>query len=621
MTTEATTHRFEAEVQELLGLMIHSLYTQKDVFLRELISNASDACDKLRLAALTDASLRGEGEEPRIDIEIDRDARTLSVVDNGIGMSREEMAANLGTLARSGTRAFLEDLKQREGAAAEALIGQFGVGFYSAFMVADEVVVTSRRAGSGEGARWASKADGTYTLEDAEVPRHGTRVTLHVPERAEAEDGEEPDWLDPAVIRRTVKRHSDFVEHPIRLGDEVLNSRKPLWARPAKEISAQEHAEFYRHLAHDFHDPAKVVHVRAEVPVEFTALLYVPAARRPEFLERPEATSRIALYVRRVLIMPDCADLLPPWLRFVRGVVECPDLPLNVSRQALQANPITRRIRRHLEGKVLGALGELLAEDRATYEAFFQAEGRVLKEGIAHGADDDNRLSKLCLFPSSSGEGLTTLEAYVERMPAEQEAVWVLAGMDLPTARTSPLLEAFRAKGQEVLLLCDPVDEWMLPRLTTFGGRKLEAIDRGEVGLEGEEARREREAKEASHKDLLAAVRVALQDDVAAVRFSSRLKDSPAVLVRPEGAASASLERLLREVGGADVPTSKPILELNPDHPLVARMEVLRGSEPQRLAEYARLLFGQALLLEGSPLPDAAGFARLLTALMVGEPT
>ena len=620
MTAQLETHRFEADVQDLLGLMIHSLYTEKDIFLRELISNASDACDKLRLESLTQEGLLGAGEELGIRLETDADARTLTIIDNGIGMSRQEMAENLGTIARSGTRAFLDDLKKRDDASAAALIGQFGVGFYSAFMVADRVVVESRRAGTEAAARWTSEAGGTYTLEPLDEAERGTRVILHLKPRAEGEDAEgEPDFLDEWTIKATVKRHSDFVEYPIRLGEETLNSRKPLWARPSSEITAEEHAEFYRHIAHDFTEPARVIHVRAEVPVEFAALLYVPKARRMAFLEKPEQDSQISLYVKRVLIMPDCADLLPPWLRFVRGVVECPDLPLNVSRQTLQANPITRRIQKHLVSKVLSALGEMLEKDRETYETFFEAHGRVLKEGIYQGADDDNRISRRCLFPSTTQDGLTTLGDYVARMAEGQASIWTLAGMERETAAASPHLEAFRAKGQEVLLMSDPVDEWMLQRLTSFEDKPLKAIDRGDVDLDTEEEKKAREESEKSHEKLFEAMQKALEDDVSEVRFSSRLKDSAAVLVGEAGAASAAMERVMREVQGLDLPKSKRILELNPAHPIVGRLEALHSSARDQLDDYAYLLYGQALLTEGSPLVDPGRFARLVTQLMVGR--
>ncbi len=622
MTTTTETHAFQAEVQELLGLMIHSLYTEKDIFLRELISNASDACDKLRIEALTNDALLGADEQLAIRLEVDEATRTLSVIDNGIGMSREEMVENLGTIARSGTRAFLEQLKAAKSEQTAELIGQFGVGFYSSFMVADEVVVTSRRAGAEGGTRWASKADGSYTLEEADVAERGTRVTLHLKPMPEGDDaGSEQDFTQDWILKSIVKRHSDFVEHPIQLGDDTLNSQKPLWSRPPAEVTEEEHAEFYRHVAHDMSEPGKIVHVRAEMPVEFTALLYVPKSSGMPMFEEPRSTSSLMLYVKRVLIMPDCADLLPVWLRFVRGVVDCPDLPLNVSRQTLQANPLTQRIQKFLVKKVLTALSEQLEQDREGYEAFFAAHGRVLKEGIYQGADDEERLSKLCLFHSSAEDGLTTLPAYVERMPEDQDTIWYIAGMDQATAAASPHLEAFRAKGREVLLMSDPVDEWMLQRLPAFDGKTLKAVDQGEVDLEGEDEKEALEVKQASHKDLLEALRAVLQDEVEAVRFSSRLKESAAVLVSAEGQVSPAMERVMREVQGAGMPATKRVLELNPDHAIVQTLEDLHGdaSRASEFEDSARLLHGQALIAEGSPVPNPAGFAKLVTRLLVGR--
>lgn len=641
MTTTTETHRFEAEVQELLGLMIHSLYTEKEIFLRELISNASDAIDQLRLLALTDKDLASD-DEFLIRLEADPEARTLTVSDNGVGMSREEMAENLGTIARSGSRAFLEQLKAGKDGADASMIGQFGVGFYSAFMVADEVIVESRKAGTKTGARWRSKADGTYTLEDADVPERGTRVILHLKPH---DGGEEAgaDFTQPWVLEGIVKRHSDFVEHAILMEVEeteverdeegkpkegaepktvlrtkTLNSRKPLWSRAKNEITDEEHAEFYRHISHDWSEPAKVVHIRAEVPVEFAALLYVPRQARSNFFDGPENKSSIALYVRRVLIMADCSDLLPPWLRFVRGVVECPDLPLNVSRQTLQANPITQRIQKVLVGKLVAALGELLEKDRETYETFFAAHGRILKEGVYQGADDENRISKLCLFPSSKEDGLTTLDEYVARMTDDQEAIWYLAGMDAETAVGSPHLEAFHAKDLEVLLMSDPVDEWMLQRLPEFGDKPLKAIDRGDVDLGSEEEKKAREEKQESLEGLLEAMQKTLGDDVSEVRFTTRLKDSAAVLVSAEGSVSPAMERVMREMHG-DMPRTKRILELNADHALVGLLDDLHGdaSRAQDFEDYTKLLYGQALIAEGSPVSNPASFAALVTRVMV----
>ena len=520
-------------------------------------------------------------------------------------------------------------------------------------MVADEVEVVSRKAGTDQAARWKSKADGTYTLEPAEREAFGTTVTLHLKcaQHLKPEEGDAPgaDWIDPFHIRRTVKKHSDFVEYPIRMEmehweletdedgnpkeggertkvvrDEVLNTRTPLWTRNKKDVTEDEYTQFYRHITHAFDEPCLTLHLRGEVPVEFQALLYVPTEPPPAFLRSPETKSRLALYARRVLIMPECEDLLPVWLRFVRGVVECADLPLNVSRQTLQENPVTGKIRKHLVAKVLARLGDLLAKDRNSYTAFFRAFGSMLKEGIYYGDDKDQRISKLCMFASTAGEDageeLTTLDEYIERMPADQEEIYTITGADLDTLRRSPHLEALRAKGTEVLLLHDAVDEWMLSRLTTYAEKPLRAVTQGD-SQEDDETKAAREAKQKEHEDLLEVLTKHLDEYVREVRFSSRLADSPAVLVSEEGAMSPAMERMMREMHGADAPVTKRVLELNADHALTARMQTIHDEDPDgdMLANLAQLLYGQALLAEGSPLPDPVAFSRRLADLLVGN--
>jgi molecular chaperone HtpG len=547
MTAQTETHHFQAEVQEVLGLVIHSLYTNRAIFLRELISNASDALDKLRFEALTDPSLMDKGESLGIAIDADEEAGTLAVADNGIGMSHDELLENLGTIASSGTRRFLEELKERAAkgpAAAPELIGQFGVGFYSAFMVADRVVVETRRAGSDEGWRWSSHGAGEYSIEAAEGLSRGTLITLHM--RAQEAEGEEQqkksEFLSQWRIREIVKSYSDFVEYPIqmeveslepKLDDEgkpvegaepervsrteTLNSMKPLWARPKGEIEEAEYKEFYKHLTHDWQDPLDMIHFRAEGTLEYTALMYLPGQRPMDLLEPGQNKSNLSLYVRRVLIMRECEDLLPVWLRFVRGVVEADDLPLNISRETLQDNPRVGQIRRRLEKKVLEVLSGLLESDREKYETFWKAFGLVLKEGVYFGADEDQRISKLCLFESSASTGYTTLREYVERMPEGQEAIYTLAGQDRKTLEDSPHLEALADKGYEVLLLTDPVDEWIRERLTEFDEKPLRALEKGDIDLGGDDAKKEREEKQEAHKDLLEAMKTTLADDVSEV--------------------------------------------------------------------------------------------------------
>lgn len=646
MTARTETHRFQAEVQEVLGLVIHSLYTNREIFLRELISNASDALDKLRFEALTDPSLTDPGESLGIAIELDEDARTLAIADNGIGMSHDELVENLGTIASSGTRRFLEELGERaakEPAAAPELIGQFGVGFYSAFMVAERVVVESRRAGSDEGWRWSSRGDGEYSVEPAEGLSRGTLITLHMRSVEEGDEEKKSEFLSPWRVREIVKRYSDFVDYPIqmevesletKLDDEgkpvegaepervsrteTLNSMKPLWARPKGEIEDAQYNEFYRHLTHDWQAPLEVIHFRAEGTLEYTALMYVPGQRPMDLLDPGQNKSSVSLYVRRVLIMRECEDLLPVWLRFVRGVVEADDLPLNVSRETLQDNPRVRQIRRRLEKKVLEVLSGMLESDREKYETFWKAFGLVLKEGVYFGADEDQRISKLCLFESSAVPGYTTLREYVERMPDGQEAIYTLAGPDRKTLEDSPHIEALAAKGHEVLLLTDPVDEWIRERWTEFDGKPMKALEKGDIDLDGEDAKKEREEKQARHKDLLEAMKKTLADEVSEVRFSSRLKDSPAVLVSSEGGLSPHLERMLRR-SGQELPAQKRVLELNADHRLVGVLKRLFDEDPQsaRLTDYTHLLHGQALLAEGSVLSDPARFSKLVTELLV----
>lgn len=680
MTSQLEKHSFQAETQQLLDLMIHSLYTHEEVFLRELISNASDALDKLRFAALTEPALRQDAGEPRILLVPDKDARTLVVEDNGIGMTRDEVVADIGTIARSGTKGFLEELRrvraraeeqggERASLDAPELIGQFGVGFYSAFMVAERVVLETRKAGSTEAVRWTSTGDGEYTLEPIEKDAPGTRITLHLRPRDPADESFH-DFTDPHVLADVVRRYSDFVAHPIELQEEdgeehdgerprtrVLNSRQPLWTRPRGEVGDDEHHQFYSHLTGDPEAPFATLHLRAEGGHEYTALLYLPARRPPELFDPSRPRCRVSLYVKRVFVMDDCEELLPPWLRFVRGVVDSADLPLNVSRETLQHSRPIKAMRRHLVRKILELLAERLREDRSAYEAFWQQLGSVLKEGLY--LDDEHRdaLAALCLWESSAtgptgtvaraaaagpareeekkeGDGaprppadspFTTLGEYVERMPFAQKALFYVLGPDRASAEGSPHIEGLLAKGHEVLFFVDPVDEWAAQRLRTFEGRPLAPVDRGESSLGDEASRAKKKEREEELSDLLEAARESLDDYVKEVRLSERLKDSPAVLVHDEGAISPQLAAALR-AAGQPVPTPKRILELNPEHPLLARLTELhrasRGEdEAAKAAEqdfhlHLELLHGQALLAEGSPVADPPRFARLIARLL-----
>ncbi|MAF65733.1 MAG: molecular chaperone HtpG [Planctomycetes bacterium] len=622
MTETAETRPFEAQVQELLNLMIHSLYTEKEIFLRELVSNASDALDKLRFENLTQPDL-GEGdEELAITLEVNADARTLSVIDNGIGMDRDELIANLGTIASSGTQRFLEEISANQGASAPDLIGQFGVGFYSSFMVAEEVSVVSRKAGEEDGYRWRSEADGNYTIEPAPGAKRGTCVTLLLSER-EGDESETPDFLDEGTLRALVRRSSDFVEYPIRLGDDVLNSQKPLWARPKADLSDDDYREFYQHLTHDWHAPAETIHFKAEGASEFTALVYIPSARPANLFGGEAGRTQLSLYVRRVFITAECEDLLPPWLRFVRGVVEASDLPLNVSREILQANPHVRQIRRSLTKKILGSLESLRERDREAYDGVWNAFGTVLKEGICTGEDEDGRIAGLALFESSRASERTTLGEYVERMGEEQEAIWTLLGPDRATLDASPLVEPLRSRGWEVIYLTDPVDEWMVDRLSEFTGKPLRSVHAADLDLADEEGEERASAAAQASAGLLEALNEHLGEEVKEVRFSTRLVESPAVLVSEAGPPRPHLERALREGGMApDLPGPERILELHPGHPLIERLCAMHAEaqDDPRLFDFADLLHGQALLAEGTTPRDPARFARLVTELMTTAP-
>ena len=623
---------FQAETKKLLDLVIHSLYTHKEIFLRELVSNASDALDKLRYEALTDESLDADPDALRIRLEVDPEKRTLEIVDNGIGMTREEVIENVGTIARSGTKGFLEALEGAAPKGGEAgapdmreMIGQFGVGFYSAFMVADEVELETRRAGQEGATRWRSRGAGDYTLEEIEREACGTSVRLHL-KPIDTDDEEARDFTSEAVLRGVIKRYSDFIEYPIEMevgeGDErevkVLNSRKPLWTRPKGEVEEAEYTEFYRHLTHDWHEPLETIHFRAEGTTEYTALLYVPKERPVDLFDPNQQKSRVQLYVKRVFITAECEELLPVWLRFVSGVVDSADLPLNVSRETLQHNRQMGQIKKRLTRKTLDALGDLLKNRREDYGGFWEAFGPVLKEGIYYDDEFRQELAGLVLARSTNGDETCTLAEYVERMPVKQEDIYVLVAPDLESARRSPHLEALRAKGYEVLFLTDPVDDFVLERLSEFQDHKLRRIDRGDLDLDEEGEKEEREAREKELEPVLEALRKELSENVSDVRFSHRLTDSPACLVAGEFDPSPELRRMMR-ASGQDVPDPKRVLELNPNHPLVAKLDTLRADEDQfgRFGSFAELLFELARVAEGNAPSDPEKFGQAVSELML----
>jgi molecular chaperone HtpG len=634
---DAERREFQAEVKQLLDLMIHSLYSNKDIFLRELISNASDALDKLRFEQLTRAEL-ASGGEPHIRIDRDRETRTLSVMDNGIGMTRAEVIKNIGTIARSGTKEFLSAVKnaQRKDLPPE-LIGQFGVGFYSAFMVADQVTLLTRRAGESGATLWLSSGDGAYTVADAERDQPGTTVTLHL--KPVEDDQGMRDFTDDGVIKEIVKRYSDFVAYPIRMKtwrqkdggssetqvfeDETLNSMKAIWDRPKGEVSETEYREFYRHVSHDWNDPLRTIPVKIEGTIEAYALLYIPA-KAPFDLYSQEMKRGLQLYVKRVFVMDECRDLMPPYLRFIKGVVDAHDLSLNVSREILQKDRQIQVIRKQLVKKVLATLEEMKRDATADYLGLWAEMGPVLKEGLLGGEKlDQDKLLDLVLAPSTAHEtDLTSLDQYVARMKEGQETIYFLTGPSKEAVAKSPLLEAFVAKGYEVLLFSDPVDEVWLERAPRYKDRTLQSIGRGEIKLgSDEDQKKENESlqeKQKRYGDLLALIRAHLQAEIKEVRLSARLTSSPVCLVGDEHDMTPRMQKLMEQLGQKSQKV-KRILELNPEHPLVQRLHGLfaENRDDPRLALYADLLLGQAHLAESGQLPDPAAFSRVLGDVMM----
>ena len=619
---------FQAEVKQLLQLMIHSLYSHPEIFLRELISNASDAADKLRFEALAHPDYYENDPELSIRVSFDQEARTVTVSDNGIGMSHDEVIAHIGTIAKSGTREFFATLTGDEAKDAR-LIGQFGVGFYSSFIVADRVTLTTRRAGlpAAAGVRWESAGEGDYTIETLDRAARGTEIVLHL---REGQD----DFLSRWKLASIIRKYSDHIALPIVMRkevwdeekkayrpadeDETVNQASALWARPKQDITPEQYTEFYKHVAHDNEPPLAWAHARVEGRTEYTQLLYVPSRAPFDLFDRDHRRG-LKLYVRRVFIMDDAEQLLPGYLRFVRGVVDSSDLPLNVSREILQESRDVEAIRSGCVKRVLALLGELAGSDKEKYATFWTTFGRVLKEGFAEDPSAGDKLAKLLRFASTQGNGdaqEVSLADYVARMKEGQAAIYYVTAESHAAAANSPHLEIFRQKGIEVLLLSDRIDEWVASGLTEFDGKPLVSVAKGALDLGAladtdEKARQEQEAD--ALKPLVERLAKALGDKVKEVRVTFRLTDSPACLVVGEGEVSGNLERLLKSVG-QKAPTVVPILEVNPHHPLVQR---LAGETDERLAEWAALLFDQALLAEGGHLDDPAGFVRRVNALML----
>ena len=630
MTVEAhkETLGFQTEVKQLLKLMIHSLYSNKEIFLRELISNASDAADKLRFEGLSDDALFEGDSDLKIHVSYDKDARTITLRDNGIGMTRQEVVEHIGTIAKSGTAQFFESLTGDQAKDAH-LIGQFGVGFYSSFIVADKVTLTTRRAGLGveHGVCWESAGEGEYSLETVERPERGTEVVLHL---REGED----EFLDGYRLRNIIGKYSDHITLPILMpkenpggeddtSDEIewetVNRASAMWTRSKGEISDEEYQEFYKHVAHDFENPLAWTHNRVEGKYEYTSLLYIPA-RAPFDLWDRERRHGIKLYVRRVFIMDDAEQLMPNYLRFVRGIIDSNDLPLNVSREILQHNKVIDSIRAGSVKKVLGLLEGMAKNEPEKYATFWQAFGRVMKEGPGEDSANKEQLARLLRFSSTHTDSETqdvSLADYVERMQEGHEAIYYITADSFAAAKNSPHLEIFRKKGIEVLLLADRVDEWMASSLTEFEGKSLKSVTQGELNLgelEDEEEKKAHEKVDEEFKGLIDRVKEVLGDKVSEVRLTHRLTSSPACLVTGENDMSANLERILRSAG-QHVPTSKPVFELNPEHPLVARLKQ-EGSD-ELFNEMAEVLFDQALLAEGGQLDDPATFVRRLNELLL----
>jgi molecular chaperone HtpG len=636
MTEHVEQLEFQAEARQLLELMVHSVYSNKDSFLRELISNASDALDKLRIESLRNKDLDVDASDLHIEIEADQDSRTLTVRDNGIGMTRDEVVDLIGTLAKSGTAEVRRKLREAESAAAsEDLIGQFGIGFYSTFMVADKVELLTRKAGESDATRWVSTGDGTYTVESVDDAPQGTSITLHL--KPEDKEDELHDYAAQWKIRELVKKYSDFIAWPIRMqverripateegGEETvtaetqtLNSMKALWARPKDEVSDEEYTEFYKHIAHAWDDPLEVIAMKAEGSFEYQALLFIPS-HAPFDLFTRDAKVGVQLYVKRVFVMGDCDQLMPGYLRFVKGVVDAEDMSLNVSREILQQDRQLTVIRRRLTKKVLSTIKTLQSERPDDYRTMWTQFGPVLKEGLMSDFDNQEALLRISSFASThNNEEATTLSEYVERMKDGQEQIFYATGQSREQLLRSPHLEAFKEKGYEVLLLTDPVDEVWVGSVTEFDGKPLQSVAKGEVDLDSEDDKATREAErqeqEKEFADLLGWLKETLGGHVKEVRLSTRLTQSPACLITDNFGMTPALARMYRASGQA-VPVGKRILELNPKHPLITSLQEAqknRAADDSSLVETAELLYGTALLAEGDMPDDPAKFAGLL---------
>ena len=626
VAANAETRGFETEVKQLLDLMIHSLYSNKEIFLRELISNASDACDKLRFTAVSDASLYEEDIELKVKISYDKEARTITINDNGIGMTRDEVIDNIGTIAKSGTQSFLDSITGDQKNDAN-LIGQFGVGFYSSFIVAEQVTLRTRKAGkkANKGVEWTSEGKGEYEIKSIEKPGRGTEVTLKLRK-------DEDEFLNDWKLRSIITSYSDHIDFPVVMDkstepseeggetvieEETINQASALWIRPKTDIKAKEYKEFYKHVAHDYEDPIDWSHNRVEGTNEYISLLYIPA-RAPFDLYDRESRRGIKLYVKRVFIMEDADQLMPRYLRFVRGLIDSNDLPLNISREILQGSKIIDNIRSGSVKKVLGMLEKIAKNDPEKYQKFWTEFGRVLKEGPAEDFTNREKIAKLLRFATTQTgdeEQTVTLDDYISRMQKGQDKIYYIAADSHAAAKNSPHLEIFKKKGIEVLLLSDRVDEWLTSNLTEFEGKKLQSVAKGELDLGKDEASEKKlEEKAKSSEKLVKRMKKTLGDRVEDVRVTNRLTDSPACIVLHEHDMAMHMQRILKEAGHA-MPGSKPILEINPDHPIVKKL----GGEKskKKFDDWSDILFDQAILAEGGQLDDPSGFVTKLNKMLV----
>ena len=635
--------KFEAETQKVLDMVIHSLYSNKDIFLRELVANAADAIDKVRFEALTDTSL---AEEWTIRIDTDDKNKTMTISDNGIGMTRDEIIKNIGTIAQSGTKAFMQAIEEQKGDVTDLpnLIGQFGVGFYSAFMVADEIEVHTKKAGDDStGVKWISKGDGEYSVEECEKEGHGTEITLKLKEDAEK-------YLNKWTIKEIIKKYSDFIEYPVRMKDivkepkeqpegeekkddkdieyvdvekdEVLNSQKAIWLRPTNEIKDEEYQQFFKHISHATEDALRTIHYSAEGTTEFKSLLFIPSKSPFNMFMQENRKKNLHLYVKRIFITEECPNLLPEYLRFIDGVVDSADLPLNVSRETLQDNPVIEKIQKNIVKKVISELKKIKKKTPEKYEDFFKEFGRFIKEGYYSDYNNKEKLQDLLLFETMNQESgkLVSLKDYVDTMPSDQKEIYYIVGESRNVLENSPHLEIFRSKGFDVLFMTDPIDEFVVSGMFEFEKKQLKAVGKGDIdfGDEKKEDKKEEEKKKEEFKSLLDVIQKKLDVNVKEVRFSKRLTDSACCLVGDAYDQSPYMERIMKAMN-QEMPKTKRVLELNPEHPIVEALKKMYEQNPEngKLGDYAELLYDQALLTEGSPIDNPLNFSKRVAELMV----